>query len=699
MLDAALEYARAGWKVFPLAEGKTPITEHAYLDATSDEHQIRAWWSATPNAWIGVALRPSGLVCVDVDPRNGGDITLRGLEQAHGALPRACNQRSRSGGEHIIMCDPSPGPDGWTRTHDAGGNARGKLGPGVDLKINGYIVLYPSPGYEWLRTEAVPAVPAVWVDLMRKRAVTAEVGTVEAWDTTVRPLDERDAAKLTELLAELGPRGAGKSTTYQALKLIHHDYGLSVVDGAVFRDGWNANNGKPLDSHEMQRQIERVASNVGDDRPRGWCADLESAFADDEIAMLVEATAAWQAEIAQRKAPVVGTWEHDLAQALLDVQAALGTSTANGAREPLFVPACDLFARSYGATPWLVQGVITRGGLAVLGAEPKVGKTWIATEVAVAVATGTRACGEFQAQCGAVAYFYAEDLDVQVRNRLRALLAGRGMTPAAIGNLHVCPRGRFLDVTRDDDLALVIASCRRLGKLDLLVLDPLRDIHSGEEDKSDSMGPVMRRLRAIGEILGCTVAIAHHASKPSGDTQKRRPGQKLRGSSAIYGSTDSGIYVGLRGGDGASRFEIEADVEVKGARSAGHVELVLEVEDDGLGEAVRATWQVSKPVKSDAAPGDDMTKVETKVLAKVKALAALPKDENARSQLLNKTDLKKAVGGKATVTAEAIGNLIARGVLRQRDEAYQEPTNTPNLKKERTRTVVDFASTFPVPTL
>jgi RecA-family ATPase len=210
-----------------------------------------------------------------------------------------------------------------------------------------------------------------------------------------------------------------------------------------------------------------------------------------------------------------------------------------------------------------------------------------------------------------VAYFYAEDLDRQVRNRLRALASGRGVDPvSATSNLFLQPRGKFLDVTKDADMAWLIASCRRLGTLDLLVLDPLRDISSAAEDKSDEMGPLMRRLRLIGELLGCTVAIVHHAGKASENTAKRRPGQRLRGSGAIHGSTDSGIYLDT------------VDSEIKGARSAGRFVLELKVEDDEQGEAVRATWAVTRDAPVSATQAKAKTEVaDDKVFDFVRDLA------------------------------------------------------------------------------
>ena len=68
---AALSYACKGWKVFPISPNlKTPLAALApqgHKNATSDQTTIEQWWSAYPNANIGLNLEASGLVCVDVD--------------------------------------------------------------------------------------------------------------------------------------------------------------------------------------------------------------------------------------------------------------------------------------------------------------------------------------------------------------------------------------------------------------------------------------------------------------------------------------------------------------------------------------------------------------------------------------------------------------------------------------------------------
>ncbi len=286
-------------------------------------------------------------------------------------------------------------------------------------------------------------------------------------------------------------------------------------------------------------------------------------------------------------------WKSALATALADVKAKLDTNTKK--RPPLFTDATALLAKSLPPAQWQIDGLVTKGGQAVSTGEPKAAiKTWSAIECALAIATGTKAFGEFYAHRGRAAIFFAEDHEQAVRNRIRALMAGANRTLEP-GYLFTQPRGEFIDVLDDEDLAWVVASVRQLGQpIDLLVLDPLRDIHSGEEDKSDSMSRVMRRLRLLGEILGCTVWVSHHAPKSTKDTEKRRPGQNGRGSSAIHGATDSGFYIAPLEGDGTNVFKARVTSQVKSGRSSGVFDLELAIVDDDNGEATSATWTFSR---------------------------------------------------------------------------------------------------------
>jgi hypothetical protein len=121
-------YARLGWHVLPIKPGaKRPLTRHGHKDATRDAVKIRAWWQRAPNANVGIAVEPSGLIVVDVDPRNGGSL------DALPALPATLTAHTGGGGVHLFFRRPTPCP-----------RLPGKLAAGIDLKTGGYILVAPS---------------------------------------------------------------------------------------------------------------------------------------------------------------------------------------------------------------------------------------------------------------------------------------------------------------------------------------------------------------------------------------------------------------------------------------------------------------------------------------------------------------------------------------------------------------------------
>ena len=85
---AARSYATRGWPVFPLEpNSKIPYKgSRGFKDATTDENRVTDWWTQFPASNIGVSTGKK-LVVLDVDPRHGGDDSLRSLEQQYGPLP------------------------------------------------------------------------------------------------------------------------------------------------------------------------------------------------------------------------------------------------------------------------------------------------------------------------------------------------------------------------------------------------------------------------------------------------------------------------------------------------------------------------------------------------------------------------------------------------------------------------------------
>lgn len=133
---AAKSYAAKSWPVFPLKpRSKIPRTAHGFKDATTDDRMITEWLKQSPDSNIAVATGKT-FVVLDVDPRHGGDDSLRALEQQYGTLPETPVSLTGGGGVHYLFACPD--------TREIRCSA-GALGSGLDVKADGgYIVVPPS---------------------------------------------------------------------------------------------------------------------------------------------------------------------------------------------------------------------------------------------------------------------------------------------------------------------------------------------------------------------------------------------------------------------------------------------------------------------------------------------------------------------------------------------------------------------------
>lgn len=210
MLRAALELAEAGWAVLPL-DGKKPVTPHGHHDATTDPVTIRRWWKFNPDYNIGSPV-PYSLIVFDVDPRNGG--SLDDLERVTGVkLPRTLEVISgrRDGGRHLYFKRPFK-------------PYRGGIPHGIDVKVNGYMVmppsLHPETGepYQWVKREAarlprqVAALMLPRTRVTRRNPNAADAVALAVWVRTLQPGERHDglfwaASRLHE--AGANQRGIG----------------------------------------------------------------------------------------------------------------------------------------------------------------------------------------------------------------------------------------------------------------------------------------------------------------------------------------------------------------------------------------------------------------------------------------------------------------------------------------------------------
>lgn len=213
---AAAGYALRGWAVSPLRpQSKEPLTAHGYKDATVDPQTIARWWQACPDANVGIATGGvSGVVVLDVDPRAGGDESLRDLEARFGPLPDTVTALTGGGGQHYYFALPQ------------GAAVRSRrVAPGLDLKgEGGYVVappsVHPSGGaYQWEIGHSPDDLPLAPLPTWLLEGGDGP-GRRYEWDGRPIPEGERNIS-LASIAGSLRARGLDGQAIFAALRAIN----------------------------------------------------------------------------------------------------------------------------------------------------------------------------------------------------------------------------------------------------------------------------------------------------------------------------------------------------------------------------------------------------------------------------------------------------------------------------------------------
>jgi AAA domain len=176
---------------------------------------------------------------------------------------------------------------------------------------------------------------------------------------------------------------------------------------------------------------------------------------------------------------------------------------------------------------WLVDGILPTGGMSVMSAKPKVGKSTVARQLALSIATGKPFLGR-ETQQGEVIYFALEEKRQEVTNHFRDLGA-TGDEPIRI-HCGSAP----LDAM-EEARVLIQQQCPAL-----LVIDPLFKF-TRVKDGNDyaQMTAALEPILALARETGTHILNVHH----SGKGERADPTDAILGSTAIFGNVDTALML------------------------------------------------------------------------------------------------------------------------------------------------------------
>jgi hypothetical protein len=454
LLSAALRYAELGYRVFPCAPGNsTPLTDHGFLDATTEVEQIERWWGQHPTA--NVAIATAGLLVVDLDPAEGNaanpwlkDDPDKQIDLA--AAPTAMTPR---GGRHHVFRKPAG--KGWRCTAS-------RLAPKVDTRTDGgYIVVPPS----WRPDGAYSWVPGLELDGPPER-----LPEPPSWLASLLDALPQETPTLAHVAAggdQANPIPEGqRNATLARLGGNMRRVGMTLAEIAAALLQTNKDRCAPPLS---PREVERIAASIARYEP-------------DQIAT----------------AMAEGHWDQLMV-----------------AQSPQLAPVSltDLVAPYPDLRRPVIHGLLPQGETMNVIAASKTGKSWLVIDLALAVATGRPWLDTFETDPGNVLIIDNELHSETSANRIPKVAAARRIRLGDVGqgvfvqNL----RGHWQDIF---SLGPYFRSLEP-GRFRVIILDAMYRFMPREMDENDNgtMANVYNAIDRYADLLGCCFVLIHHTSK------------------------------------------------------------------------------------------------------------------------------------------------------------------------------------------
>lgn len=317
-------------------------------------------------------------------------------------------------------------------------------------------------------------------------------------------------------------------------------------------------------------------------------------------------------------------------------------------QEPLAtIPAAQLVATT-APLEWLVQDLLLVGGAAILGGAPKTGKSYLALDLCVALASATAFAGHFRALSQRpVVLLCAEDPAPVLAARLAALARSRSRPLDSLPIEVIVEPG----VRLPEALGRMAATLAR-SRPGLLLLDPLIRLHRADENSASEMAVVLDGLRDLARAQNTSILVVHHARKAAAGPS---PGTALRGSSDLAAFGDSNLFLRRLADDG----DLELRIEHRAAASPEPLNLRLLVEAAGS----VARFEAWRKTADDKDP----------TMARVLDLLA------DSAQPLSTAALRSKLGLRNQTVTTSLHALLAQGRLERRGrDGWALPDKTAN---------------------
>ena len=216
----------------------------------------------------------------------------------------------------------------------------------------------------------------------------------------------------------------------------------------------------------------------------------------------------------------------------------------------------DLMAKEFEPIRWIVPGYVPEG-FSVLAGRQKLGKTWLAIDIALAVASGGMSMGAIEVEAGDVLYLDLENGERRVQRRVDAIYPDARNRPD-LSRLEWVTEAPALDkglIDALEDWRLSVAN-PRLVVID--VLQRIKPVGSAARNSYENDYVAWAPLQQWAMQNGIAVVGLHHTKKGGADD----PLEALSGSNGLSACADTTLVLD-RDGNGITLYVRGRDVDEK----------------------------------------------------------------------------------------------------------------------------------------
>jgi len=203
----------------------------------------------------------------------------------------------------------------------------------------------------------------------------------------------------------------------------------------------------------------------------------------------------------------------------------------------------ELLGTEFAPVTYVIPGIIPEG-LSLLAGKPKLGKSWLTLDAAIAVATGGHALGQ-KVEQGDVLFLALEDNQRRLKKRLVKLMPDFA-DKKPLEKMTIATTWRKSGEGLIEDIE---DWCKSVTKPRLIVVDTLGCIRAAADGKASAYQDDVAALRPIHELAnarGLAVIVVHHVRKMDAED----PLDQVSGTTGLAGTADTILVLDRRAESG-----------------------------------------------------------------------------------------------------------------------------------------------------